>query len=101
METKLTSKARQSFVNFLDKWDFENAENPYYGEAIRREADQDISRVWYKKISTWTLKEINTTHARQEPRRPDSQVEHIVLEPPDVEDFLVVPVTKIQAATAT
>ena len=85
----------------MDKWDFENAENIYYGEAMRREADRDILRAWCKKISTWTLTQDNATHAGQEPRRPDRLVEHMVLEPPDLEDFLAVLVTTFQAATAT
>ena len=39
--TKLTNEARQALDNFLDKWDFENAANPHYEEAIRREADRE------------------------------------------------------------
>ena len=56
--TKLTDEASQVLDEFSDKWDFDNVENPNYEEAVWREADREVWRTWYKKISN--LKHINT-----------------------------------------
>ena len=76
-------------------------ENPNYGEAVKREADREDWRIWYNKISTRTLKHINTTRARQEPRQSDRRVDNMLLEPPDLVDLLAVLVTTFHAAAAT
>ena len=99
--TKMTGEARQILYNFLDKWDFDIAENLNNEAAVKFEAYRDIWRTWYKKISTWTFKQINTTNARSEPRRPDWRMENMLLEPPHLADFLAVLVTVFQAPAAT
>lgn len=49
---QLTREARRVLDNYLDKWDFDNMENPSYEEAFKREIDRDVWRTWYKAIST-------------------------------------------------
>lgn len=73
-------------------------ENPNHEEAVKEEVDQDVWRTLYKSISTWTLNQINTIHAGPEPRR---RVENMVLEPPNLSNFLEVLVMIFEAAAAT
>lgn len=86
--TSLTGQARVVLTRYLQKWDHQNKNSSNVNSAIRREADREKWRQWYKNIATYDLGRVhNPSSNKAAPRKPDEQAPQI-LEPPNLLEFI-------------
>ena len=55
---RMGGQARRLLDNFIDKWDYRDETNPFYEEAVTREASRAKWRHYYKAKSVYDLRQI-------------------------------------------
>ena len=73
----------------LWNWKLEAHENPNLANAIIRENDRSLWRIYYEERAVYTMRKVQLLQPGPPPIRPDDVVEREipVMEPPDLEDF--------------
>ena len=89
MFKKLTGPARKCMENHLIRWNWKltEEENPNLVEAIAREAERAVWRVFYHDKAVHDLQKVQLAKVGAAPVRPDERVLEPILEPPDLEEF--------------
>ena len=73
--------------NFLEKWDFNDDNNPYLEEATTREASRVMWRTYYKSKAVHDLRQVAT---RGRPPVRFDQLDDPMPEQADVEEFITI-----------
>ena len=96
---RLGGQARRLLDLYLAKWDWLNEHNVYYEEAMSREAARVVWRTYYKAKAIHDLRQVQVAVQTRPPVRPD-QLDDPILEPNDLEEFLLIIQSAFQAASA-
>ena len=96
---RMGGQARRLLDNFIDKWDYRDDTNPFYEEAVTREASRSKWRHYYKAKSVYDLRQIQVQTGGPSPVQPDL-LDDPILEPAELDEFLAVIQENFQAASA-
>ena len=96
---KLGGQARRLLDNFVDRWDYRDRTNPFFKEAVKREAKRVLWRAYYKAKAIYDLRQIQVTDGGSPPVDPRS-LDPPVEEPAELEEFLAIIQDTFQAASA-
>ena len=86
LDDKLDGTAKKCHRLFVEKLDWTKADNPDLQEAISREEDRSVWRVYYKAKAVHDLRAVQFQKQGPPPTRPDLR-DLPVYEPRDMEDF--------------
>ena len=86
LDDKLDGTAKKCHRLFLEKLDWTKEDNPHLQEAITREQDRSVWRVYYKTKAVHDLRAVQFQKQGPPPIRPDF-LEPPVYKPRDLEDF--------------
>ena len=97
---RLGGQARRLLDNFIDKWDYLDEANPFYEEAITREASRAKWRHYYKAKLVYDLRQIQVQTGGPSPIQPDL-LDDPIPEPAELDEFLAIIQETFQAASAS
>ena len=95
---RMGGQARRLLDNFIDKWDYRDKADPFYEEAVTREASRAKWRDYYKAKSIYDLRQIQVQTGGPSPVQPDL-LDDPILEPAELDEFLAIIHENFQAAS--
>ena len=85
---RLGGQARRLLEKYLFRWNWLQDDNPNILNAVAREADRQILRIFYQERVAYNLGRVHMVVPCPNPVKPDLMEEDPIDEPSDLEEFL-------------